>query len=109
VAVIPRIARGHRDAWTGCTMDTARISGGTFARLLGAATVDVAMSCRKRFWPPPKSAPQFDESGTYGAGLTGMSHHQVSNYWPSGQKEGSACRIWFILVRLNFARLIEGI
>lgn len=105
LAVIRGLRDGHQDAWTalydGYSTDVWRY----VARLVGSTTVEVADVVQDTFLAAAKSARQFDPNrGTLWSWLTGIAHHQVSNYWRQvkrkhrlqelAQSEGTQLRRW---------------
>lgn len=81
-AVVDGLRRGDRDAWSalydGYNVDIWRY----VARLVGAETVSVADLVQETFLEAARSARQFDPlRGTLWGWLTGIAHHQASQYW----------------------------
>jgi RNA polymerase sigma-70 factor (ECF subfamily) len=82
LAVIRGLRDGQQDSWTalydGYGTDVWRY----VARLIGSSSGDVADVVQETFLAAARSARQFDpDRGTLWAWLTGIAHHQVSNYW----------------------------
>lgn len=81
-AVVYGLRHGDRDAWSalydGYNVDVWRY----VARLVGAETASVADIVQETFLAAARSVAQFDPlRGTLWAWLTGIAHHQVSQYW----------------------------